>query len=417
MRVIIHKGTGEIGGSCIELKYGNHSILLDIGMPLEGSFDLVKVKELAPDAVLISHPHQDHYGLVEGIDRNVPIYLSELSKQLIEAARIFSGQPLLENGFRFFKPGDPFSIGPFKVTPYLMDHSSPDSFAFLVEAEGSRVLYSGDFRAHGRKNACFERFIQNPPHNIDLLLMEGTMLERSSDDFPDEQSVEEKMFEVLGNQHNASFIICSSQNIDRMVSAFRACKRADKSLVVDLYTAWVLEQMKLVSERVPSMSWEGVRVYIPNKQYQVIKDNSEFFAGFKGEAFQAEVRIQAEELFYSPQDYLQAIRLSGIGSVARYLGGEPVNIIYSQWLGYLEDKSHLSYGAQELAKLRFDPRVNFVYAHSSGHAALEDLKRFAASVRPKMLIPIHTEHKELFPAFFDNVILLEDGQEIDLQQR
>ena len=52
-------------------------------------------------------------------------------------------------------PGDsiryrPVSIGPFTVQAYAVDHAAPDAIAVLVEAEGKRLFYSGDFRSGGR---------------------------------------------------------------------------------------------------------------------------------------------------------------------------------------------------------------------------------------------------------------------------
>ncbi len=70
------------------------------------------------------------------------------------------------------------------------------------------------------------------------------------------------------------------------------------------------------------------------------------------------------------------------------------------------------YGVEELANLRDDSRVNFVYAHTSGHASLDDLKRFAEAANPKKLVPIHTEHKHEFENHFSNVLVLEDDQEL-----
>ena len=34
MKIIIYRGSEEIGGTCVELKHNNTSILLDMGMPL-----------------------------------------------------------------------------------------------------------------------------------------------------------------------------------------------------------------------------------------------------------------------------------------------------------------------------------------------------------------------------------------------
>ena len=42
----------------------------------------------------------------------------------------------------------PLRLGPFTVTPYLVDHSAFDSYAVLVEVAGRRLFYSGDVRAH-----------------------------------------------------------------------------------------------------------------------------------------------------------------------------------------------------------------------------------------------------------------------------
>lgn len=369
------------------------------------------IRDLKPDAVLVSHSHQDHYGLLEDLDESIPVYINELSRNLIDATRVFRHLQPLEKNFRFFGPWEPFEVGPFMVTPYLVDHSAPNSFAFLVEAGGARLFYSGDFRAHGRKGVVFEKLTREPLSDIDVLLMEGTMLERSDGGFPDESAVEEVMVETLECGRNASFLVCSSQNIDRIVSAFRACKRTGKTLVVDVYTAWVLEKMKLVSENVPNMFWDEVKVIVRHGPYKVTKENPEVFGDFKGDIFKSEQRVLPEVLKSSPEEYLQVIRVSGARSIGGYVSDEPVNIIYSQWMGYLEEEGQGMHGVEELNKLREDPRANFIYAHTSGHAVLEDLKRFASALNPKMLIPIHTEYPGKFKQYFDNVIVLEDGQE------
>ena len=413
LQLIIQKGSQEIGGTCIQLSQDGTTILLDLGLPLREESKPVDLSTLNPDAIFVSHPHQDHYGLIVDADPSIPIYMSELSKRLIDAARIFSHQPPLSNDFHFFKPLIPVDIGPFKITPYLMDHSSPDAFAFLVEADGKRLFYTGDLRAHGRKGVLFERLVEDPPPDIDVLLMEGTMLGHTSNNFPTESAVEDKIVEMIKGQRNTSFVICSSQNIDRLVSVFRACKKTGKTLVVDVYAPWVLEQMKLVSDRVPNMFWDEVKVIVPNPQYQVVKTDPEFFGNFQNEMFNPEHRIKPREILAAPADFVQAIRLSGSKFIEGYLTDSPVNVVYSQWLGYLEEVQD-QYGADVLNRLRDDSRINFVYAHTTGHALLEDLKRLASSLSPKTLIPIHTECRDDFKEHLENVLELEDRQMLEL---
>ena len=186
MQVIIHKGSHEIGGTCIQLSSGKTTILLDVGLPLSKDSRPVDVSRLAVDAVLISHPHQDHFGLMASLPPGTPIYIGKLARSLIDAPQVFLGKNRYALDFHDFKAWQPFTIGDFTITPYLVDHSAADAYAFLIEAEGKRLFYSGDFRSHGRKGVLFENLVKRPIRDIDVLFLEGTMLNRNNDLFPDE---------------------------------------------------------------------------------------------------------------------------------------------------------------------------------------------------------------------------------------
>jgi len=49
----------------------------------------------------------------------------------------------------------------------LIDHSAYDSYVFLIEAEGKRLVYSGDFQGHGRKGKSPTSLLEHPPKDID----------------------------------------------------------------------------------------------------------------------------------------------------------------------------------------------------------------------------------------------------------
>ncbi|PKN19271.1 MAG: MBL fold metallo-hydrolase [Deltaproteobacteria bacterium HGW-Deltaproteobacteria-6] len=408
MNIIIHRGAQEIGGTCIQLSTANTTILLDLGLPLTANSRKLDVSSFKPDAVLISHPHQDHFGLIDTLDPSIPVYIGELGKHLIDATRILLSNKLHANEFRYFKSWQHFSVGDFKITPYLVDHSAADAYGFLIEAEGKRIFYSGDFRAHGRKSVLFDNIIKKPPKDIDLLFMEGTMLERSNDKFPTEEAVEQKIYETIKDQKNITFLISSSQNIDRIASAVRACIRAHKTIVIDIYTAWVLEQLKLVSDNVPNMEWELVKVYASYSRDNTLKKHPELFGDFRKRLYK--YRVHKEELQTNPHDYLFFGKMSHFKIIDLYKTTKPANVIYSQWLGYLSYSNKDYYGAEAIAAYRNDPHVNFVYAHTSGHATVEDLKTYAAALKPKMLVPVHTEHANAYFQQFKNVMVLKDGE-------
>jgi len=413
MNLTIHHGTHEIGGSCVELRHGDRRILLDLGLPLDPETPQLDASRLAAEALIVSHPHMDHFGLMEHLPKSIPIYMGRLGKELINATKLFFGKPLLDRHIQYFEPWKPFDVAGFTVTPYLMDHSSPEAFAFLVENGSDRLFYTGDFRAHGRKAKLFEKLLASPPGDIDVLLMEGTMLGRDNEDFPTESSVEEKIVETIRNQEGISFLITSSQNIDRLASAFRACKRTQKTLVVDLYTAWVLEQMKLVSQSVPNMDWDGVQVYIPGPQYKRAKENSDILSGFLQRAFHH--RIQDSDLLEEPYRYLWVVRAPFWKQIKKYQQPGPIKVIYSQWLGYLDERhscaGYAVTAVRQMVALRDELGSDFVFAHTSGHAVVEDLKKLVAAVNPRVLIAIHTAHPDAFPELFPRVVRLDDRQE------
>ncbi len=101
MRVCIHRGTQEIGGTCIEIESCGQRIVLDLGLPL-GAGDCADPKSLLPEvkgfiqqddtllAILISHPHQDHFGLTKFIHPEIPIIIGESAHNILRSALNFS---------------------------------------------------------------------------------------------------------------------------------------------------------------------------------------------------------------------------------------------------------------------------------------------------------------------------------------
>lgn len=412
MKAKIYRGTKEIGGTCVELTADNGKILwVDLGEPLDDKNPNVDYANNKVDALLISHPHQDHFGLMGKVGTDIPIYIGELSLDLINATKIFTGKPLLLGNFKTIKPWKEFTIADtFIVTPFLTDHSTPEAFAFLIEADGKRVFYSGDFRATGRKSIVFKKQIENPPVNIDLLLIEGTMVERANHLYSTEASVEVAICNTIKSQTNVSFVISSAQNIDRLVSVFRACKMSGKYLVIDVYTAWVLEMVRKQSKNTPAIEWQEIKVYDHPNQLERIKDNQ--FDDFRKRI--NEQRI-GNAVFQTPSDFVYFVRCPNEKLINTLRSKGSINIIYSQWEGYLKEE-HRNLCTDYINTLKNDKAIYFQFIHTSGHATVTDLIKFAKAINPNKIVPIHTAFSEQFKMEFEkegfeNLNIWEDGRE------
>jgi len=117
MRVCIHRGTQQIGGSCIELAHEGVRILLDIGLPLDGEFGdsaLMPAITEGVAAVVVSHPHVDHYGLLHHLPAGIPVYIGAAARRIIEAAAPFTGQPLPSLAGFDLQHRTPIQIGRFR---------------------------------------------------------------------------------------------------------------------------------------------------------------------------------------------------------------------------------------------------------------------------------------------------------------
>ena len=177
----------------------------------------------------------------------------------------------------FLRDREPLEVGPFRITPYLVDHSAYDAYALLVEADGRRLFYSGDLRAHGRKPGTFRRLLEDPPRDVDVLLLEGTRVTDTGDDGRStlsEADLELALAERFRATEGLGIVLAAGQNLDRLVTAYRAARRAGRTLVVDLYTATLARATGRAT--MPQPGTHDVRVYIPNRQRVLVKRSGEF---------------------------------------------------------------------------------------------------------------------------------------------
>jgi len=435
MKMTVYRGTHEIGGNCVEVVSDRARIVIDVGMPLvtaEGepfnpaalrgksagelleSGTLPRVPGLfdtdaaAPDAILLSHAHADHFGLIQYSQPTIPVHLSRGTSKMLLAGSIFAGQSgLKRERERLFRADVPIEVGDLRITAYPVDHSAFDSHAFLIEGNGKRVLYSGDLRLHGRKPGMARRLIAAVTKvPVDLMLMEGTHFSPGRQRGLTEHELEGKVVGHVQGSPGLVLAAFSPLHVDRLVTMYRAARQTGRLFVVDPYAAFV---MHLVASqaRIPRPTAEaGIRVCF-NRHFDETCDRrglKKIRSLFSGNL------VEQAAILAEPHRYVMTFRPSMLDWD---FGGEIPNgatCLYSFWSGYLNHPSWV-----RVRQCVESASGQFVEAHTSGHIFADDIIDFVQAINPLKIVPIHTFEPERFRAAFPNAVTLQDGEPMQVE--
>lgn len=410
MLITIHRGTRQIGGSCIELSDGGGGrLILDVGRPLDSPANATgllpaSLDRSAPATVLIGHPHQDHYGLLAELPADWPVWTGEASAKLMGMTWGMNSSLPVPAFRSWHSRTGPFAEGSFTITPILTDHSAFDAYMLLIEVDGRRILYTGDFRLHGRKGALVARMMANPPPRLDALILEGTNL---GTDKPvmREDELENNFVALMELTAGRVFVTWSAQNIDRTVTLYRAARRAGRPLVIDLYTADVLEQIA-PGTGLPRPGWDGLTVVVTKAFGRLYKKKG------RADFITRMVRLPAIAARNIPSRAVLMLR----DSLIRDYNGAGVcpspadAFAFSMWRGYEGDARY---------RPAFDwceaGGATVTHLHTSGHASSSDLRAFAAAMRANRVIPVHGQSWDTEQAGFANLVRLADGESLELR--
>ncbi len=369
MNIIIHRGTHQIGGSVIEISTASTRIVLDFGNELSLdekytsiNLDINGVTRGIPDCdgIVISHYHMDHLGQLTSALPEIPLYMGELSKEIAIISAEYQDKDLYLRllGANTFRGGEAFTIGNIHIRPLVIDHSAADSYMFVIEAEGKRVLYTGDFRMHGLRHHILEKLVNTYIGEVDVLITEGTSLSRDADERISEAAVLEDISSYIQDGKYV-FVMCSSTNIDRIMGIWQNMP-TDKVLICDAYQKKILDTVLN-------------NVYYESSLYRrhdspLVLNKGPYPKYYMDHGFVSLVR--GTEYFISH---------------IKEFPKDDVRIIYSMWTGYIEENLSL--------KNLLNTYPSYI-CHASGHVSKDDLVQLIELVDPDIVIPVHTDIPE-----------------------
>lgn len=269
------------------------------------------------------------------------------------------------------------------IKTYYVDHSIAGACAYkIIDKETNQtILYSGDIRIHGRNKEKMEKLVKENK-NIDYLIVEGTNLSRKNNILETEQDIEKILYNEF-SKHKFNIIACSPINTDRIISVYNATVKANKILVIDPYTAYILETLK-ENKYIPQFNSKNILVYFtPNLQTKKLKQDKTIYK-YKSS------KITFKEIMQEPNKYIIKNNAKLFNAIIKKVNIKKLNLIHSYWQGYLENENYSWHKYKNHLKI----------IHTSGHIDEKNLIEFVQEINPKQIIPIHTLNTKKFAEEF-----------------
>lgn len=410
MRITVHRGTDQIGGCVTEYESNGWKLFVDYGEQLPGSpmsdkaleIEGLTFGDLSKSALLITHYHGDHIGKIADLPKELPVFMGKVSKEIVqelsehlsfvnERHRSMNGRL---DSIGTFVPGEQFSFGEFRIIPIVIDHSAFDAYAFRIEAKELNVFHTGDFRTHGFRSGKLLKVIEKYVGDVDYVVCEATNVNRPAATIKSESELQKK-FEATFRSSRYNVIYVSSTNIDRLFGIYHAAIKAHLPFYVDAYQKRIMD---IVSGQ--DSLWGKSRLY------NYIEGREPIALQRDGDEFRITDKFKD---FLERHGYVLIARATErFDNLLSEMPGAERKTILSMWNGYLDS-----------SKAAYNPALarsignNYEYLHTSGHCDMASLYRLMEMLKPKAIIPMHTDNPSHFADLFCekwSVILLEDGE-------
>jgi ribonuclease J len=410
-------GLGFFGMNMTVFRYDGQMVIVDCGMMFPDE-DLLGVDIAIPDlsyilehrdelaAIVLTHAHEDHVGALPFLLQvaNVPIYGTRLTFGLIESKLQEFG--LLDQvTLHTIKPRESFEAGPFQIEFIHVSHSLVDCVALAITTPVGVIIHTGDFKVDETpvigKPIDLRRLTAYGDRGVLALLADSTNVEREGRT-GSEKTVIPAFEKIFSEAEGRVIVTCFATSIHRLQIVFdlaaesgRAVALLGRSMVRNVETAERLGYLDIP---------DGILISPQQAKKLPADEVCLMVTGSQGEPMAALPRMAVD-------NHRDASVIEGDTVVlsARQIPGNERSI--SRMMNHL-----FKHGAHVIDS-------GTARIHVSGHGRQEDLRIMFEAVRPKFLIPIHGETRQLYrhaeaarkwgqPR--DRIILAESGDVIEL---
>ena len=450
VKIEVFGGRREIGGNCIKINDGDYSLLFDQGIrfnifkryygPLTEPWSIKELRDIGavPEVsvydgvsnIYISHLHLDHLGALGNIPNKQEIeaiYLPSIAIYQVMKKRwehslfhTWTSQILPERMYlkrRLSDLLDGSVKGDENVLPLMVFHSAYPSYAFLYFGSDETVLYTGDFTTesvlpeylmqklelYAKGNTLFEFLSDNPDIKVDVLIMEGTYVR---------PFLPFNLITYANERNVISNIRCSISG-ERLLFAYFDELNLELFLLLTYISSECHRKVLVYNRRLVSLLNAFLKVkpglrslfkdtlVLPDTFHDLIENNELFnYEACYEEIIEDLMRNKAEWLIITNKNLIEFIKWFRVqftsvrGSELLFASAEP----------FYEELDRQPESTLRRWLNLFGIRMRKVGV--LGHYNPVKLRNILEGIKPRKLLPVHTEHPELFKRVFRGKILL-----------
>ena len=417
LRIIPLGGVGEVGKNITAIEVGGEILVIDCGLafpePEMLGIDLVipDVRYLAERrehvlAILLTHGHEDHTGGLPYVLPQlpgVPVYAAPLTRGLVRG-KLKEHKLVDKVRLEPLEPGIETVIGPFRVTPFRVNHSIPDGLGFAIRTPLGTVVHTGDFKfdltpPDGRR-ADLGLIAEFGREGVEFLLSDSTRAEREGYTLS-ESTVGESLHQLVGEAQGRVIVATFASNIGRVQQVLDAAWAHERRMVplgrsMEQNIAIAVE-LGYLDPREGTLAGRDALARLPKDKVVIMT------TGSQGEPMSGLTRMSNRDhrnVTIEPGDTV-------IVSASPIPGNEEA---VAKTIDNL---------FKEGAMVHYEP---LKHCHVSGHGSREELKLMLGLVRPRHFIPVHGEYRMLVHHGLlaegagvpvDGIFVLENGQVVE----
>jgi ribonuclease J len=211
-----------------EMLYGVDMVIPDISY-LSDKRDKIR-------GIFITHGHEDHIGaLPYVIDKiSVPIHASKLTIGLIKV-RLKEAGKLNSAKFVEMQTRKKYQLGAFQVEPFQVSHSIPDSFGYAITTPVGTCIHTGDYKFDlsplDGKTTDVELLTEYGKKGV-LALMSDCLRSEKPGNTLSENTIGQKFEDEMRNAKGRVIITTFSSNVSRMQQALDASAKTNRKVAI-----------------------------------------------------------------------------------------------------------------------------------------------------------------------------------------